>query len=297
MLSPPDPKRTDDLPRERFFSALLAARPLLVLTGAGVSAGSGIPTYRDRQGVWRRSDPITHQEFTGDPRQRRRYWGRSTLGWPAVSGAYPSRAHRALRELERAGVVSHIVTQNVDRLHQRAGSEKAVDLHGRLDRVRCLSCGTMSSRAALQARLLEVNPWLQRPVSALRPDGDADLRDEEIDRVTVPACDACDGMLMPDVVFFGGSIPRDRIRFCEEALRDSGGLLVLGSSLQVYSGYRFCRWAKRNQQPLFIINPGTTRADELADSRLSDEADPALEALLARLDIPTIHTNTTPETA
>ena len=222
-------------------AAVAASAPLLALTGAGISTASGIPTYRDERGEWLRSAPITHQEFVREPRQRQRYWGRSTLGWPAVRDARPTAGHRSLAALQRRGLVSQVVTQNVDRLHQRAGSDDAIDLHGRLDRVLCLQCDVALSRDALQEELLACNPWLARPVSSARPDGDADLAEHEVDAVKVPDCAACGGTLMPDVVFFGGSIPRTRIDACRAALNGAGALLVIGSSLQVYSGYRFVR--------------------------------------------------------
>jgi NAD-dependent SIR2 family protein deacetylase len=272
---------------EAFFRRVLEARPLLALTGAGISVASGIPTYRDTAGVWLRSDPITHREFLGDPRQRRRYWGRSALGWPAVEAARPSAAHRALAALEHAGAITTVVTQNVDRLHQRAGSRRVIDLHGRLDRVRCLDCGALVPRAQVQQRLLASNPDLVHGVRAARPDGDADLAEHEVDNVRIPDCTACGGTLMPDVVFFGGSIPAARTAEARRALEQSGGLLVIGSSLQVYSGYRFCRWARDAAKPLFIINPGATRADALAACRCALGADQATMALLAHLETTT----------
>ena len=253
--------------------------PLLVITGAGISTGSGLPTYRDERGNWVRSDPITHQQFLSESRQRQRYWGRSTRAGPAVRDAPPTRAHRALAAIEAQGHMSHLVTQNVDRLHQRAGSERVTDLHGRLDRVRCLQCDDVSARSTVQERLLELNPWLRRPVSASRPDGDADLAEHEVDLVRVPQCERCSGTLMPDVVFFGGSIPSARIEKCKTTLAASAALLVVGSSLQVYSGYRLCRWAKRDGKPVFIINPGSTRADALADVRIPLDADTAIDTL------------------
>lgn len=262
-----------------FCSQLANATPLMVLTGAGISTGCGIPTYRDERGVWLRSKPITHQEFVTDSRQRQRYWGRSTLGWATVSGAHPSQAHRALAALEAVGHITQVVTQNVDRLHQRAGTRNVIDLHGRLDRVHCLDCEQSLQRSTLQPRLLSLNPWLSRPVSELRPDGDADLAESDVAQVVIPDCTTCGGTLMPDVVFFGGSIPKERIAKAERALQRSNALLVVGSSLQVYSGYRFCRWAKSQDKPIFIVNPGITRADEMAHALLSDGADTALTAL------------------
>lgn len=266
-----------------FLKALSAALPLLVLSGAGISAASGIPTYRDERGVWLRSQPITHAEFLREARQRQRYWGRSLLGWPAVQAARPTPAHRHLVRLERLGAVSAVVTQNVDRLHQRAGSAKVIDLHGRLDRVHCLRCGLHSCRERLQQRLETLNPQIRPARRAPRPDGDAELAETRVDSVSVPACERCGGELMPDVVFFGGSIPRDRLAACRDALDQASGLLVVGSSLQVYSGYRFCRWAQQANKPVLIVNPGKTRADAIA-YKWSTTADHALETLLRRFE-------------
>lgn len=259
---------------------LAALQPLLVLSGAGISVGTGIPTYRDHEGRWLRSDPIQHQEFVRDPARRQRYWGRSLLGWPGVRDAAPAPAHHSLARLEALGHVQHLVTQNVDRLHQRAGSRKVTDLHGRLDRVRCLECGTLSDREAMQRRLEQANPDLREASrrAEVRPDGDADLPDDLIAGVRVPACEGCGGVLMPDVVFFGGSIPQDRVRACREQLEQSAALLVVGSSLRVYSGFRFCRWAAELGLPIFLLNPGTTRADDLG-RKWSENADTALQRL------------------
>ena len=266
-----------DLDRLLAFQA--AAPRLLLLTGAGISAGSGIPTYRDAEGTWLRAAPITHQEFLRDPARRRRYWGRSAVGWPGVRDARPNAAHRALARLERAGAVAHLVTQNVDRLHQRAGSARVTDLHGRLDRVACLHCGRHDDREALQQRLLRDNPFLREGRGDARPDGDAELPDADIARLRVPACDSCGGVLMPDVVFFGGSIPAGRLTACREALAAADGLLVVGSSLQVYSGFRFCRDAAAAGKPIALLNPGRTRADDLAGLRLRSPAEDLLPAL------------------
>ena len=256
---------------------------LLVLTGAGISAGSGIPTYRDAAGTWLRAAPIKHQEFLADPARRRRYWGRSTVGWPGVRDARPNAAHRALARLERHGAVELLVTQNVDRLHQRAGSSRVIDLHGRLDRVACLHCGRHGDREALQQRLLTENGFLREGRGDARPDGDADLPDDALARLRIPACDHCEGVLMPDVVFFGGSIPAARLEACRAGLRAADALLVVGSSLQVYSGFRFCREAVAAGKPIALLNPGRTRADDLADLRLASPAEALLPALAETL--------------
>jgi NAD-dependent SIR2 family protein deacetylase len=254
------------------------ALPALVLTGAGISVGTGIPTYRDERGQWLRSDPIKHQEFIAMARQRQRYWGRSFLGWPGVRDATPAAAHRSLTRLEALGCLSAIVTQNVDRLHQRAGSRDVIDLHGRLDRVICLDCGDDSCREQLQGRLETLNPELPRRGEAVRPDGDAELPEAWVDRVRIPECERCGGTLMPDVVFFGGSVPRSRVEAAREALSRSRSLLVVGSSLTVFSGFRFCRWAAAEGIPIFLINPGRTRADDMGH-KWSLDADSALGLL------------------
>lgn len=262
-----------------FLETLIAHAPILVVTGAGISVSTGIPTYRDEKGTWLRSSPITHQEFLSNSRQRQRYWGRSLLGWPAVRDAKPAKGHRLLAQLEHRGLVSHIVTQNVDRLHQRAGSIKVTDLHGRLDRVGCLDCDRFSSRDVLQKKLEQLNPGINHTSIEARPDGDADMPDTTVEGITVPSCEVCKGTLMPDVVFFGGSIPGARVEQCKQMLEQSNSVLVVGSSLQVYSGYRFCKWAAKAEKPVFLMNPGQTRADDMA-RKWSVDADTGLDALL-----------------
>lgn len=251
-----------------------------LLTGAGISVSSGIPTYRDKDGRWQRSDPIQHQQFVSQTHYRQRYWGRSFAGWPAVQRARPNEAHRAIARLEDLGFVDTVITQNVDRLHQRAGSRSVVDLHGRLDRVICLQCESSLDREAFQHRLASVNPFLAEGGSATRPDGDADIDDALVARVSVPNCQHCDGVLMPDVVFFGGSVPRDRVQRGLQAVENSDALLVVGSSLTVYSGFRFCRHADKVGKPVVIINPGITRADDLAYLKLEEPCGPLLAAAL-----------------
>jgi len=252
----------------------------VVLTGAGISADSGIPTYRDSGGKWLGADPILHQEFIQSPAKRQRYWGRSMLGWPGVRDAAPNRHHRALTRFEQADKIEALITQNVDRLHQRAGSQRVIDLHGRLDRVRCFDCGAGFERDAIQQRLLALNPHNAQPSQALRPDGDADLSDELVASIQVPHCSACGGLLMPDVVFFGGTIPRERVSACEAALSRADALLVVGSSLQVYSGFRICRQAIDQGKPLVIANEGTTRADDIASFRIHSHALTTLSCVL-----------------
>lgn len=275
---PPAPEAGAAAADSAMAARIRDALPALVLTGAGISAGTGIPTYRDERGRWLRSDPIKHQEFITDPRQRQRYWGRSFLGWPLVRDATPAAAHRSLTRLEARGCLTGIVTQNVDRLHQRAGSREVVDLHGRLDRVICLDCADDSCRERLQGRLETLNPDLPRRGEAVRPDGDAELPEAWVPRVRVPDCERCGGTLMPDVVFFGGSVPRSRVDAARDALTRSRSLVVVGSSLTVFSGFRFCRWAAAAGIPVFLINPGQTRADGMGHKWPVD-ADAALRVL------------------
>lgn len=267
------------------LSGFIAANPrLVVLTGAGISLASGIPTYRDQEGRWRHSDPIKHQEFLQDADKRRRYWARSQRGWPAVRDASPNDAHLALARLERAGYVRSVITQNVDRLHQRAGSREVIDLHGRLDRVVCLSCGEIICRNQVQQDLHRLNTRKDRQVGTTpRPDGDVDIPDEIVAATRVPSCHVCRGVLMPDVVFFGGTVPRPRVDACMRALEEADALLAIGSSLQVFSGFRFCRRAEQLGKPLAIVNPGKTRADSMADLRIRQDCAKVLASMASEL--------------
>lgn len=252
---------------------------LMVLTGAGISTRSGIPAYRDQAGRWLGSDPIQHGEFVADHGKRQRYWARSAAGWPAVAKAQPNLAHRALAGMEEAGRIEILVTQNVDRLHQRAGHRRVVDLHGRLDRVRCLDCGQFEDRNALQRRLLATNPGLGVNDAALAPDGDAWVVDQQIATLAVPACLHCEGVMMPDVVFFGGAVPIERVRQSQQALEKVDALLVVGSSLTVYSGFRFCRIASELGKPIVVINRGATRADSMLALKVESDCAAALSTL------------------
>ena len=259
------------------LTSFLQAHPrLVVLTGAGISASSGIPTYRDRDGVWQHREPINHQEFIRDESTRQRYWARSLFGWPVIRDAHPGAGHRALASLERDGHISLLITQNVDRLHQQAGSNNVIDLHGRLDKVRCLACQETFSRDVIQTQLARDNQQLEKPVVEPRPDGDADLPDDFILQLHPPACKACGGVLQPDVVFFGDTVPKGRVQACMEAIESADALLAIGSSLQVYSGFRFCKRAAVLGKPLAIINPGTTRADPMAQLKLLHDCEPLL---------------------
>ncbi len=257
----------------------------MVLTGAGISAASGIPTYRDHGGRWQHNEPIQHGDFIRDPEKRRRYWARSVAGWPAVAAAQPNGAHRALVKLERAGRIPLLVTQNVDRLHQRAGHQQVIDLHGRLDQAACLKCGNAESRDQLQLRLLESNPYLERFTADLAPDGDAHVEDRLVEILEEPACLDCGGVLMPQVVFFGGTVPRARVEAVSHALAQADAMLIVGSSLMVYSGYRFCKIASQRSIPIVAINQGQTRADGMLALKLKQDCQTSLEALVNHLGL------------
>lgn len=252
---------------------------LMVLTGAGVSTESGIPDYRDANGDWKRPQPVTYQAFTGDDATRRRYWARSLLGWPTMANARPGAAHLALARLEQSGRVELLLTQNVDGLHDAAGSRRVVDLHGRIDTVVCLGCGTRSPRAVLQHALATRNPDFARLSAGAAPDGDADLEHADFSRFDVPGCAVCGGMLKPDVVFFGESVPRERVDQAMDALRRADALLVVGSSLMVYSGYRFAQAAAAQGLPIAALNLGRTRADPLLALKVALPVGAALGAL------------------
>ena len=262
---------------------LLRGKRVVVLTGAGCSTDSGIPDYRGANTPPRKRPPIQHREFVDREPMRRRYWARSMLGWPRLSSAVPNAGHAALAGLERAGVVTGLITQNVDGLHHRAGSREIVELHGALRRVRCLACEAITSRDDLQARLLAANPeWRERPASDDRrfesaPDGDADLEDALVADFRVVPCTECGGTLMPDVVFFGGSVPRATLDAAWATFDRAEVLLVVGSSLTVFSGYRFVRRAAERSIPIAIVNRGPTRGDEHATLRLDAGAGETLE--------------------
>jgi NAD-dependent SIR2 family protein deacetylase len=250
---------------------------LVVLTGAGCSTGSGIPAYRGEDGAWQHRRPMSFAEFAGSPLARRRYWAGSLRGWPRVRDAQPNGAHAALARLEGAGRVRRIVTQNVDGLHQKAGARRVIDLHGRLDVVDCLDCGARVARDDLQALLLAWNPTHAAPAPA-RPDGDARL-DLDLDGFRVPDCRECGGVLKPAVVFFGESVPRPRVEDAMAALAGADALLVVGSSLMVYSGYRFFLAARAQGRPVAALNIGRTRADGELDLKVAGNCAELLPAL------------------
>ena len=255
---------------------------LTVLTGAGVSTDSGIPDYRDRNGQWKRKPPVDHREFMASAATRQRYWGRALIGWPVIRNSAPNPAHAHLAELERRGHIHLLITQNVDRLHQRAGSERVIDLHGRADEIRCMGCDYRAMRQVVHDRNYELNPEFRLYTAETAPDGDADL-EVDFSGFRVADCPDCSGILKPDVVFFGDNVPRDRVQLATDALRESDGLLVVGSSLMVYSGFRFCRYAKEWGKPMATLNFGTTRADDLVDLKLSAGIGATLERTLQLL--------------
>lgn len=264
--------------------------PVVVLTGAGLSTASGIPAYRDRDGQWQHAQPIQHQEFLRAETVRRRYWARSFVGWPIMGRAAPNAGHHVLATLEQQGRVSAIITQNVDGLHAQAGSRRVVELHGSIGRVRCLDCGASHARAEVQAWMQAGNAGFSPPADAYTrpaPDGDAHLEDAHYAGFRVPDCPACGGMLKPDVVFFGDNVPRDRVAEAMQAVEQAAALLVVGSSLMVYSGYRFAEHAHRLGRPVLAINQGVTRADALLGAKLEVDCSEGLEAVLAALrDMP-----------
>ena len=264
---------------------LLAERRFVALTGAGCSTESGIPDYRG-QGRAGPRNPIQHDAYLRRPDVRQRYWARATMGWVRFSGARPNAAHRALAALERGGALTGIITQNVDRLHHAAGSRRVVELHGALADVRCLGCGVVEPRAEVHARLVDENPGFLERTAPSTPDGDADLPDEAVTEFRVVPCRACGGVLKPDVVFFGGSVGEATMTEAWALLAGAGALLVVGSSLTVYSGFRFARRAHELGLPVALVNDGPTRADELAEVRVGGRAGEVLPQLAEALSAP-----------
>ena len=257
----------DQLACERLVE-LLRGRNITVLTGAGLSTESGIPDYRGPDGK-RRVVPMTYGEFVASPANRQRYWARSFVGWRRFAGAGPNDGHRAVADLQRLGLVRAIITQNVDGLHQLAGARDVLELHGNLARARCLDCGETTHRADLDARLVEANPYFEVIAGELRPDGDVVLSEEAVAGFHIPRCLVCQSdLLKPDVVFFGESVPKPLVEQCFSYVEASSGLLVLGSSLQVMSGYRFVQRAAARGLPVAIVTRGPSRGDEKATIRI-----------------------------
>lgn len=267
------------------LQTFIEAHPrLFMLTGAGCSTASGIPDYRDRDGQWKRTPPVTFAAFMDEAHTRRRYWARSLVGWRRFGHAQPNATHRALVELERQGRIELLVTQNVDGLHQRAGNGNVVDLHGRLDTVRCMSCDWRGPRHDFQRELVERNPTWAQLDAADAPDGDADLEGHDFRDFDVPPCPHCGGIVKPDVVFFGENVPRERVAAAMDACRNADAMLVVGSSLMVYSGYRFAHAAAQAGKPVAAVTLGRTRADALLALKVDAPCEESLAFLLA--DVP-----------
>ncbi len=257
----------------------------VVLSGAGCSTASGIPDYRDKYGRWKRPQPVQFRDFVRDPATRQRYWARSFAGWERIYTARPNRAHRALAKMENDGRLAHLITQNVDGLHQSAGSANVTDLHGRLDTVVCIACGEDQNRAEFQTRLQAANSdW--RPVTAtIAPDGDADIDASGCSGFVVPSCESCGGIVKPSVVFFGESVPRERVERAWAEVNRADLLLVAGSSLMVFSGYRFARGAAERGVPVAAVNIGRTRADDLLTVKIQADCGLVFEALSGQATI------------
>ena len=263
--------------------ALIRGKSVVALTGAGISTASGIPDYRSPEALSRPRRPIHGPEFVRSEGVRRRYWARSALGWERMRRAEPNEGHAALASLERSGVVAHIVTQNVDRLHHKGGSRRVTELHGALAEVGCLACGALEPRDALQVRILALNPgWTARKVPTA-PDGDADLSSDHVERFVVPACVLCGGVLKPRVVFFGDNVPRPVVDEAFGAVDAADLLLVVGSSLAVFSGYRFLRRAVERGTPVAIVNLGPVRGEEHAALKIEANIGTVLQALSERI--------------
>jgi NAD-dependent SIR2 family protein deacetylase len=261
------------------------ARALVVLTGAGCSTASGIPAYRNEHGAWQHPRPVLLPEFLRQHAVRQRYWGRSIVGWRRFAAAAPNGAHHSLAALGATGRITALVTQNVDRLHQRAGSTAVIDLHGRLDLVQCLDCGTRLDRAAVQAELEALNPAWPAATPIPGPDGDADLGETDYSSFQVPDCRRCGGLLKPAVVFFGESIPAATTAAAVDAFTRADAVLVIGSSLMVYSGFRLVRDAAARGIPVASITRGRTRADDLMGLRIDADCSGALARLVNRPEL------------
>ena len=265
---------------DKLVEFLRRHKNITVLSGAGCSTGSGIPDYRDEEGNWKNAQPVQYSDFVSSDDVRKRYWARSFAGWRRISAAKPNAAHTALAKLERSGLVNSLITQNVDNLHRIAGSQQVIDLHGVIHKTRCLSCETKGERSDWQARLEECNPDWSAEVAAYAPDGDAEISNSDYLQFNVPNCPSCGGVVKPDVVFFGEPIPSERVNAATKKLEQSDALFVVGSSLMVFSGYRFARLAHTASIPIVIVNRGRTRADDIAAHKLTDDCTEILPRLV-----------------
>ncbi|WP_122700632.1 NAD-dependent protein deacetylase [Pseudomonas viridiflava] len=276
-----------DSPIREHLDTLLQAMAddkFLILTGAGISTPSGIPDYRDSDGMRRGRQPMMYQEFLAAPESRRRYWARAMLGWPRVRQARPNAAHEALATLQQRGRISALITQNVDTLHDQAGSHDVIELHGSLHRVLCLDCGQRSERDAIQQQMETHNPYLSGVDAVQAPDGDTLLDPAFEARFQVPRCPHCAGERMkPDVVFFGENVAQPTAARALAAAENAAGLLVVGSSLMAYSAFRLCRVIAERGKPLMAINLGKTRADDLLDLKIEGSCEELLPWLVEEL--------------
>jgi len=266
------------------LAALMRGKHTVVLSGAGVSTESGIPDYRGPRGSLLARKPMSYREFVQSADNRRRYWARSANGWARVRDARPNAGHVALSRLERLGLLSGLITQNVDGLHHAAGSRHVIELHGALAEVRCLDCGTMERRDHLQARMEAANPAWRFQDARVAPDGDAELPADAVISFSVPACLACGGTLKPDVIFFGENVPSPRVEAAMRIVDEADLLLVVGSSLTVFSGFRFAQRAAARTLPIAIVNQGPTRADALSHLRIDARTGEALPRLVTALE-------------
>jgi NAD-dependent SIR2 family protein deacetylase len=264
-------------------------RQVLVLTGAGISTASGIPDYRGRDGVRRGRAPVQGPEFRKSEAVRKRYWARSMIGYPTLARAEPNAAHRAIAQLQADKLLGALITQNVDGLHQRAGSDEVLELHGNIHHVVCLDCHASFARSVVQRMLEELNPGVKGIAAAAAPDGDAHLEPEELEHFEVPRCVHCGGTLKPDVVFFGDGVAPAATSEALARMEAADALLVVGSSLMVFSGFRFCRMAAASGKPIAAINQGITRADDLLTLKFDASAEvllPAVHGQLRGLSLP-----------
>jgi NAD-dependent SIR2 family protein deacetylase len=275
------PAGNDD---DRLEAFVTSNRQLLVITGAGCSTPSGIGAYRDESGTWLRAEPVQMRDFVSSEAARRRYWARSMHGWRAFRDAAPNAAHEALAALEKRGVVRGLITQNVDGLHQRAGHDNVIELHGSLRWVVCLECGLRLEREEVQHWLEARNGFVLEASASLAPDGDADLLIDDLSAFHVPRCGDCGGVLKPDVVFYGDSVPRDRVDDCYAGVAEADAVLVVGSSLMVFSSFRFVRRAVDLGKPVAAVNRGRTRADAWLEFKVDQDCAAALARVAANLE-------------
>lgn len=278
FVPPHSPANEDDI--DKFKEFIHNSKRLLVITGAGISTESGIPDYRSEGvGLYARSSnrPVQYQDFVKKADIRQRYWARNFVGWPMFSSVLPNKTHKILSDWEREDSLHWLVTQNVDALHYKAGSKNLTELHGSAHRVECLDCKQMISRPELQDMIKGDNPmWYSQSVD-MAPDGDVQLSQEQINGFNVPSCQKCGGVLKPEIVFFGDNVPRPRVDFVFDKVKESDSLLVLGSSLEVYSGYRFVNAAHEQKKPIAIVSIGPTRADKLADIKINTKCSEILD--------------------